>query len=652
MALSPVALSFIEGLQPDPELTAWEWADKYRVLSSKDTKEAGPWRTSRIPYAYGPMEALSASDPCKKVVVMKASQLGFTQIGVSWLGYVIDSIPCSILAVQASLEFAKTFSKQRIQPLIDLTPRLQAKVAEAKSRDSGNTILSKEFSGGMLQLAGSNSPASLASMPIRILFGDEIDRWSRDSGGEGSPIELAEARTRTYSSNKKIYFVSTPVIEGRSAIQAEFEKSSQEHYYVPCPECSEAQTLVWSQIKYDPDDIERSIYYECSECGAKIREYNKTRMLEGGVWIAHNPKVKAVRGFYINSLYSPIGWFSWADCALKYEEARKDPEKLKTWTNTINGLPYRETGELPDYQRLYERREDYRPGILPIGAAILTGGIDVQKDRVECGVIAWGPNKEKWLVDYKVFVGDIEQDGCWDEAEEYLNSEFSVEGSTLKTKLHAFAIDSGFANLRVSQFAKRFPRHKCFMIKGTDNGAVFVGNARAGEVKVNGNRVKTGLKVWNIVSSMAKTELYRQLNLPMPEDGKPAHAGYFHFHRLVSLEWFKGLCSEELKSTKVKGGFEKWHFEKIFARNEPLDICVYNRAAFSIIGGDRWKDSKWKQLIDDLGVEEEMISAHKKSRDDEIIDMAVTPMIEEELPQSAKPQTKKPAQVRRRSNYW
>lgn len=477
---------------------------------------------------------------------------------------------------------------------------------------------------------------------------EEIDRWVKDAGGEGSPIELAEARTNTYESNKKLYKVSTPTIEGRSAIQAEFEKSSQERYYVPCPHCEEMQTLVWEQMKYDPDDIKATVRYECIACRADIYEHSKTDMLAGGKWIADNPKEKAVRGFYINSLYSPLGWYSWSLAAIKYEAARKDPEKMKVWTNTVMGLPYRETGETPDFQRLYERREDYKTARLPLGAAIMVGGMDVQKDRLELALTAYGPNKEKWLVDYKVFLGDVEQDQCWDEAEEYLNQDFEVEGSQLTTKITAFCVDSGFANLRVSQFAKRFPKNKCFMIKGVSEAAAFIGNARMGEVKVNGKKIKTGLKVWNVCVDMAKTELFRQLNLAMSESGNAAPPGYFHFNRSLNLDWFRGLCSEELRVTKVKG-FDKYHFEKTYRRNEPLDCVVYGRACISILGGDRWKPSKWKEFLEDLGVEETLLAAEERKQDALAIEMAVTPINETNVKAAVKAPVKA---SRRKSNYW
>ncbi len=660
--LNVIRLALIDGIAPDPDLTVWEWSDLYRVLTSKASKEAGPWRTSRLPYAYEPMNALSISSRCTKVVVMKGAQLGFTEIGNCWLGYIIDAVRAgSILAIQSTLEFAKIFSKQRITPLIESCPRLQEKVADAKSRDSGNTILSKDFEGGMLQIAGANSPATLASMPIRFVFGDELDRWTKNTGGnqdgdgEGSPLELAEARTSTYETNKKIYLVSTPTIDGRSAIQAEYEKSSQEKYYVPCPHCSELQTLVWEQMRYDPDDIKATIAYECIECKKEIKEYNKTAMLEAGRWLSDNPKETDTRGFYINSLYSPLGWFSWSRAATKYEEARKDIEKMKVWVNTTMGLPFRDSGETPDFQRLYERREDYREGVLPFGAIMLTAGIDVQADRLECAVIAWGKNKEKWLVDYQVFMGKVEEEACWEEAEAYLNRDVSIEGSTLTTRVNAFAIDSGFSNLEVSKFAKRFSRTRCFMIKGTTTGSAFIGKARDGEVTVNNKKVKTGLRVWNIVVDMAKQELFRQLMLPMAEDNKQAAPGYFHFHRDLSLDWFRGLCSEELLQKRVNG-IPKYYFSKIYKRNEPLDTVVYARAAFAIIGGDRFKESKWKQLEDDLAVSEDLIDYERDKEGEELTDMSVNPLAESILPESIKPKvstdSSAPSKGRRRSSYW
>lgn len=653
--------AFLSGLKPDPQLSVSEWADQYRYLTSTSAAEPGLYRTSRVPFNREIMDCLSVHNPCREVIVMKGAQLGLSEVGNNWLGYIMDCVPGPVLAVQPTIELAKNYSKMRVDTLIDNCPTLQGKVSEAKSRDSSNTILTKEFKGGFLVIGGGNSAAGLRSMPVRYLFLDEIDTYKANVGGEGSAVKLAEKRTATYANKKKIYKISTPTIDGRSAIQSEYARSSMEKFHVPCPFCEHFQTIEWEQMRYDPSNIFDTVHYECIKCKGEIYEYNKTEILERGIWIAENPREKFVRGFHISSLYSPVGWYSWANAADDYEEARNNPDRLRTFTNTTLGLTFRESGETPDFQRIYERREDYTPRMMPIGAALLLGGIDVQKDRVEVQLVAYGKNKEKWLMDYAVIQGDVEQNDVWDELEEYLNTEWPVFGSNKRVPITAFAIDSGFATLRVSHFARRFPRKRCFMVKGISTGSVFVSKPRDQEMKVGKTKVKSGLRVFNVLGDIAKSELYRQLLLSMPEDDKPFKQGFFHFHKSLSLEWFKGLCSEELKSKKVKG-FDVFFYEKVYRRNEPLDTYCYSRACLSIIGADKWPDERWLAIEADLDREYDIIEDHKRQRENFVIDSIEPPKVETvELPKASetvvrepikKPSSTPPSIPRRKSKYW
>jgi len=68
----------------------------------------------------------------------------------------------------------------------------------ARARDSRDTLLSKEFPGGILVLTGANSAGGLRSMTARFLFLDEIQAYPGDVEGEGDPIALAEARAHTF----------------------------------------------------------------------------------------------------------------------------------------------------------------------------------------------------------------------------------------------------------------------------------------------------------------------------------------------------------------------------------------------------------------------------------------------------------------------
>jgi phage terminase large subunit GpA-like protein len=163
-------------LRPPPQLTVSEWAERHRMLGSRASAEPGPWRTNRTPYLKDVMDALSAVHPARRVVFMKGAQVGATESGNCWLGYIMHHVPAPALAVQPTVELAKRFSRQRIDPLLEETPALRDRVAPARARDSGNTMLSKEFPGGILVLTGANSAVGLRSMTARFLFLDEVAR--------------------------------------------------------------------------------------------------------------------------------------------------------------------------------------------------------------------------------------------------------------------------------------------------------------------------------------------------------------------------------------------------------------------------------------------------------------------------------------------
>ena len=193
--LAAIERSWRGGLKPDPLLTVSEWADQHRVLSQRASSEPGRWRTARTPYLKEIMDCLSPSSPIQRVAVMKGAQVGCTEAGNCWIGYVVHQAPGPMLAVSPTVELAKRNSKQRIDPLIEESDVLRERVKERRSRDSGNTVLSKDFPGGVLILTGANSAVGLRSMPARYLFLDEVDGYPGDVEGEGDPILLAERRS-------------------------------------------------------------------------------------------------------------------------------------------------------------------------------------------------------------------------------------------------------------------------------------------------------------------------------------------------------------------------------------------------------------------------------------------------------------------------
>ncbi len=461
--------AYNDGLRPDSVISVSDWADENRILSNTASSEPGKFRTSRTPYLKDIMDALSPSSKYEKVIFMKGAQIGGTEAGNNWVGYIIDQAPGPMLVVQPTVEMGKRWSKGRLVPLIDYTECLRNKIKPARSRDSGNTVQSKEFAGGIVVITGANSAVGLRSMPVRYLFLDEVDAYPPNADSEGDPLTLAIQRTATFA-RRKIFIVSTPTIQGLSRVEKEFESTSQRYYFVPCPFCGHYQRLIWENVYYDIADFQTT--YCCEHCKKHIENHHKTEMLEKGKWRATaEEKDKKIVGFHLNSLYSPVGWLSWETCARNYEASKDDEELLKAWTNTTLGLPWEEKGDAPDWGVLFETREKYRVGTVPLGGYVLTAGVDVQQDRIEVEIVAWGKNKENWSVDYRIIYGSPSNNKVWGELTKILYEDFPSEDGIYR-KINMMAIDSGFSTQDVYAWVRNNSNHNVMAIKGVDNSLV------------------------------------------------------------------------------------------------------------------------------------------------------------------------------------
>jgi phage terminase large subunit GpA-like protein len=586
---------FADGLLPDDILEVDEWSDRHRVLSSKSSAEPGSWKTERTPYLKEIMKCLSDTHSVQKIVFMKSSQIGGSETGNNWIGYVIDQCPAPTMVLQPNDGLAKRYSKQRLDTMINESPRLRGKIVSKSARDSRNTLLMKEFHGGFLIIAGAISASGLKSMPIKNEFLDEIDSYPQDADGEGDPVDLAIARTRTYA-RRKIFLNSTPTIEGRSRISSEYDQTDQCKYFVPCPHCNHYQVLKWSGVKW-PKAQPHKAEYECESCHALIPEYNKTKMLAAGEWrptnLEHsNPKV---RGFHISALYSPVGWFSWADAAEQFLKSKKDPLKLMVFVNTVLGETWKEEGDAPDYEEIYRRRERYAIGTLPDGVLFLTAGVDVQKDRIELEIVGWGRDGQTWSIDYMEISGDTSQLEAYAPLDDLLNESFGFASNPrARLPIKILAIDSGYNTQTVYNWARKHPG-RVMAVKGSSSQPVILSGGKPIDVTYQGKTYKRGIKLWHVGVSMAKIEFYGWLRLKSPlEPGEKFKSGYCHFPE-YQMEYFRMITAEQLRMRKVKGhSVYEWH--KVFERNEALDARVYARAAASLVGFDRFDVHNWEEL--------------------------------------------------------
>ena len=565
--------AFNAGFAPEPLLTVSAWADSFRSLSSIASAEPGQWRTSRTPYLREIMDCLSPSNPAQRVVVMAGAQIGKTECGNNWIGYVIHRAPGPMLMVQPTVEVAKRISKQRLAPMIESTPALRERVAESRSRDSGNTVQVKEFDGGVLIITGANSAAGLRSMPIRFLFMDEVDEYPGDVDGQGDPVALAEKRTSTFA-RRKILLTSTPTIKGLSRIEREYLASDQRRYLLPCPECGHMDYLVWSGIEHHriqwDEGRPETARMVCGGCGAQIDERHKTEMLDRGEWRATAESSSQTAGFHLSALYSPLGWKSWADCAAEFLQVKDDPFKLKTWVNTVLGETWEERGDSVEAGSLMARLERYEAEV-PHGVGVLVAAVDVQGDRLEVVVKGYGAGEESWLIAFTQIHGDPARDQVWHELDQFLLQRFTHE-SGQQMRIECVTVDSGGTNTEQAyRFARPRLDRRVFPIKGGS-----IGGKPLVERPSEHNRYHVPLFVLCVDTGKDTVMSRLMINSPGP--------GYIHLPEWVDEEYVAQLTAEKAirKYVKGRGAVREW--VKLRDRNEALDLEVYALAALYILG--------------------------------------------------------------------
>lgn len=561
MRVEEIQILVADVVLPPPDLTVSQWADQNRRLSSESAAERGEWRTDRAPYQRAIMDALSPSHPCEHVVLMSGAQLGKTCILENFIGYIIDLDPGPILLVQPREADAEAFSKDRLAPMIRDCNALRGKVADARSRDSNNTVLHKKFTGGSITMSASSSPAGLAMRSIRYCLLDEVDRYPASAGSEGDPVNLAVTRTANFW-NKKIVLCSTPTVKDDSRIEAAWLESNQQSYWVPCPHCGELQLLRWGNVEWPEREPEKA-QYRCEQCSQMIGEHQKAWMLARGEWRATRPEREIV-GFWINSLYSP--WRKWRELATKFLSDKKSPETLREFVNTVLAEPWDDEAQTSvDVTELLARRERY-DGPVPAGVAVLTCGVDVQSDRLELELIGWGAGEESWSIEYRIIPGDPTGTAVWRELDEYLLRDRRHEFG-IALLMSGCCIDSGYESQAVYEFCRTRYQRRVFAIKG-QGGPHPVWQKKPTAKNIRGERP------WMVGTDSAKATVIGRLR-----NNQAGTPGYSHFPLEREQPYFEQLLGEVLVTTYSKGQpVREWRPKK-GVRHEALDCRVYAYAA-------------------------------------------------------------------------
>lgn len=586
---------------PPPLLTVSEWADDKRFLPQASAARGGRWRTAMVPALRGLMDVVHEVG-VRVVALRKAHQVGGSEAMHNIIGYSIEHDPCPMIFVHPTEGVAEEWSKERLADMIRSTPALLRVIHDKRGprgADEGESTLAlKLFPGGYLATGGANSPNTFARRAARKVFGDDIDRWPAVVGEEGDPIDLLVNRLTSFYDGLA-FFVSTPTLKG-GRIDSLYEQSDRRRFFIQCPDCGRGDYVTWNdpahfRVAFDDRDP-GTARLECPDqdhggCGAHLYERDRRRLIEhadehraeGLAWQpTATSQQRGLVGFHLPAMLSTVGDVTLPGLAAKWLNARvRGKESLRVFITTDLAEGWEEKGERVAGESLRTRREPYGETAeihVPLGAAVLTAGVDVQDNRFELQVQAWGLADERWVVDWRTIPGDPKRA----ETQELLYQ--ALCGRYLHALGHqlpilATCIDTGYATDEMYDFVLKYEHRRIFATKG------FAG--RSGEPIVGKPSEKRPgksprpVRLWPVNVDDAKTDVMNSLTLVAPGPG------YTHFPLHVDTvdeEYFAQLTAEHKETRRNKAGVTThivWVLDR--DRNEALDTAVLSLVAYRLL---------------------------------------------------------------------
>lgn len=592
-------------------------------MSSKASAKPGIYNPNITPWVVGIHEALD--DPkIFKIVCRKSAQVAWTDgVLLNYIGRRVDIDPVPMIVMFAKTEAAKQFNDEKLTPMVEVTPRLAARIPIHKVRDRDNRWDFKSFPGGFLKLVGSNSPSSVKSTPAPVVAIEEPDDCNSNVKDQGDTITLLEERTKSYT-RRKVIFGGTPTVEGFSRIDAAYKSSDQRQFWVPCPSCGESQVLAWEQVRWTTEPsqahevfgqaVPESARYCCPHCGSLWTDAEKSRTVRLGVWKA-SAAFHGIAGFYINELYSPFPGSLMARLVEKYLTAQHalaqgDDTKIRSFRNNTEGLAYSYKSTVPARDKLRERAERYGELSIPWGGVVLTAGVDVQHDRLAVIIRAWGRGEESWLVWWGEIPGrtlvvswsddgslNKEQSGAWWDLDQLLTGGFPhASGAVLRIRAASVDSSDGQTQDAVYSYVRRRLSRGFMAIKGESHDPkrdIFTPPKLSVDTNGRNRPHPSGVKPYMVGTQVAKDLLLgadeKAGRIKLLGSG-PAR---MHWYDGVRPDYYDQLTSEVKVPHKTVRHRLVWQLLS-GRRNEALDCEVYCLHSARSLKVNLWREERWE----------------------------------------------------------
>jgi phage terminase large subunit GpA-like protein len=544
---------------PPPKLSLSSWIENFLRLPADVSALAGP--VELFPFTREIADCMSDSEH-ERVTLVKATRLGFTTLLVGCLGAFIQNDPAPILLILPTADDTRDMVTTVLEPIFAATPALRDALQAEADEVNRSTMMSRKFKGGFLKIIPARAPRNLRKHTARVVLMDEVDAFEVTE--EGSPINLAEQRSISYP-NRKIITGSTPIYAETSAILKRYEESDKRVYECPCPHCGAFTELLWEHIRW-PENQPENAQFCCPSCGVFADERDKFSMVHAGHWRITRPGVQSHAGFRLNALVSLLPNVSWGKLATEFVKAKENPADLQVFVNCSLAQGWTEAGAEIDDTALASRAEAFSFEAMPRELRLITAGVDVQDDRLECTLVGWNKEGSLFVLRHDVLWGSPADKLTWQELASLLETRWRHPSGGL-IGVTAACIDSGDGDWTPAVYAFAFPRasRRTMATKGMAGSRPVIEASRG--------KMQGGGRLWVVGVDVVKTRLFDQFQ---------RNTG-LHFSNSLPPVFYEQLASERRVSRYFRGRPIR-RFELISGRrNEALDCLVLAVAAHATL---------------------------------------------------------------------
>ena len=467
------------------------------------------------------------------------------------------------------------------------------------------------LAGGRLEVLSAGEGGAGLMRTAEVVIVDELRVFARDMLGE-----LID-RMASYGAKGRLITASSAGYQDECRTSVELAKSDARHWFAACPACSAETIPRWENV-FIPKKARAGPRYVMPCCAAELGTVAFRRAVAAGRWkTTQSPPVPGTRGYHLDAFTSPFE--SLPTIVRTWKRASKHHKQTGSLADVIAfqcgrlALPYRAEPAQGVTPELIARtcREDYED--IPLGASILVGAVDVQDNRLEAEVSAWGLSEvardeaeasgikgwesheyrglahggtwyrlRRWAVEYRRLPGDPGTPELWDSLADWMETP-RLHASGVQLRPVIVGIDTGgHYGAQTADFVRtRGAGYQC--LKGlppTRFGGVLARRSittdslldygPAGLMLVCTNAGKAS--VFSLLRQSCAGASPRPMSWPADES------------RYGPVE-FEGICSESLQRTVDKRtGRTTLAWKKTSRVNEPLDLLVYSLAAVSHLG--------------------------------------------------------------------